>query len=201
MKTSIFTNKIVSFFFLSFFALLLSLPAVAQESGIKSSLSKKKEPIEITSDRMRSEERGQKIIFSGNVLAVWGDLSIRSDILEIYNHSDSKNPSTASLGEGQQLDKIIAIGNVDVRRGERRAKGDRAIYSDKNQTITLKGNPRAKAWEDDSIIEGREMIFFLETDRFQANGGVRIKSFPKNSPIKKPLAKSRGKTASKPRQP
>lgn len=200
MKSS-FSSKISAFIFLAFLSLLGISPAIAQEGGIKSSLSKKKEPIEITSDRMRSEERGQKIIFSGNVIAVWGDLSIRSDILEIYNHSDKKdsNPSSTSLGEGQQLDKIIAIGSVDVRRGDRRAQGNRATYLDKEQTITLKGNPRAKAWEGDSIIEGREMIFFLESDRFQANGRVHIKSFPNNHPTQKPRSNPRGKTASNPR--
>ncbi|QPJ63556.1 MAG: hypothetical protein G3M70_17405 [Candidatus Nitronauta litoralis] len=200
MKPSIYF-KIITCLLWGGLILLLTLPVNAQDRGLKSSLSEKKEPIEITSDRMRSEERGQKIIFSGNVLAIWGDLSIRSDILEIYNHSDKKdtNPSTASLGEGQQLDKIIAIGNVDVRRGDRRAKGNRATYLDKEQTITLKGNPRAKAWEGDSIIEGREMIFFLDTDRFQANGQVRIKSYPNNHPTQKPRSNPRGKTALNPR--
>ncbi len=185
------------------FVLILACPAIAQERGLKSSLSKKRDPIEITSDRMRSEERGQKIIFSGNVLAVWGDLSIRSDVLEIYNHEDKNNndPKATSIGGGQQLDEIIAIGNVDVRRGDRRAKGDRAVYLDKDQRIILKGSPKAIAWEGDNIIEGKEMIFFLESDRFQVNNRVRIKLFPGKSNSKKPRTRSRGKTAPKSRQP
>ncbi len=186
----------------SLFLLLFAGPLSAQDNALKSSLSDNKDPVEITSDRMRSEDRGQKIIFSGNVLAVWGDLSIRSDILEIYNHSDKKGgDSTSSLGEGQQLDEIIAIGNVDVRRGDRRAKGTRATYRDKQQTITLKGNPKAIAWEGDNIIEGKQMIFFLESDRFQVNDRVRIKLFPSNKSPSKPRANPRGKTASNPRKP
>lgn len=178
----------------------------AQDNALKSSMKDKKDPIEITSDRMRSEERGQKIIFSGNVLAVWGDLSIRSDILEIYNHSDEKqpasptgDPTSAALGQGQQLEEIVAIGNVDVRRGDRRAKGDRAIYLDKQQKIILKGSPKAIAWEGENIVEGKEMIFFLETDRFQVNDRVRIRLFPGSDGPQKAGASSRGKTASTPR--
>ena len=40
-----------------------------------------KDPVEITSDRMRSEDGGLKIIFSGNVVGYWGNLKITSDIL------------------------------------------------------------------------------------------------------------------------
>ncbi len=178
-----------------------SLALGAEKGGLKSSMKDKEDPIEITSDRMRSEERGQKIIFSGNVLAIWGELSIRSDILEIYNHSDKpgSEPATDGLGQGQQLDEIIAIGNVDVRRGDRRAKGDRAVYLDKQQKIILKGNPKAIAWEGDNIVEGKEMIFFLETDRFQVNDRVRIRLFPGSENPQKSKATPKGKTASNPR--
>lgn len=190
---------------LALLSCLIPALAWAQGGDMRSSMKGKKDPIEITSDRMRSEERGQKIIFSGNVLAVWGDLSIRSDVLEIFNHSDEKqpaptgDPTAAALGQGQQLEEIIAIGNVDVRRGDRRAKGDRAIYLDKQQKIILKGNPKAIAWEGENIVEGKEMIFFLETDRFQVNDRVRIRLFPGSDGPQKPRATPKGKTASNPR--
>ena len=78
---------------------------------------KKKDPLEITSDRMRSEDGGIKIIFMGNVVGYWGDLKITSDILEIYNTEDKK-----------ETEEIIAIGNVFITRGLKRGKGDKAIY-------------------------------------------------------------------------
>ena len=52
----------------------------------------KEKPVEITSDRMRSEDGGLKIIFSGNVVGYWGDLKITCDILEVYNTQDKKKP-------------------------------------------------------------------------------------------------------------
>ena len=83
-------------------------------------------PIEITSDRMRSENGGQKIIFSGNVAVTQDGMAITSDIIEIYSTSDKK-----------QTDEIVAIGNVEISRGKKKAKGDRAVYlktSPKNHT-------------------------------------------------------------------
>ena len=145
-----------------FFILALPPLSVAKEK-------KEKDPVEITSDRMRSEDGGIKIIFSGNVEGYWGDLKITSDILEVYNTQDKK-----------ETEEIVAIGNVFITRGLKRAKGDKAIYLNKLQKIILTGTPKATAWEEDNMIEGREMIFLLDKDRFVANDRVRMKIYPKD---------------------
>ena len=124
-------------------------------------------PIEITSDRMRSENGGQKIIFSGNVAITKDDMVITSDIIEVYSTSDKK-----------QTDEIVAMGNVEISRGNKKAKGDRAVYLQHLQKIILTGNPKAIAWEGDNIIEGREMIFLMKKDRFVVNERVHAKLFP-----------------------
>ena len=130
---------------------------------------KNKDPLEITSDRMRSEDGGIKIIFIGNVVAIRGNLKITSDILEIYNTQDKK-----------ETEEIIAIGNVFITRDLKRGKGDKAIYIDKLQKIILTGTPKAIAWEENNMIEGRELIFLLEKDRFFANNRVFMKIYPKD---------------------
>ena len=130
---------------------------------------KNKDPLEITSDRMRSEDGGIKIIFIGNVVAIRGNLKITSDILEIYNTQDKK-----------ETEEIIAIGNVFITRDLKRGKGDKAIYIDKLQKIILTGTPKAIAWEENNMIEGKELIFLLEKDRFFANNRVFMKIYPKD---------------------
>ena len=67
-----------------------------------------------------------------------GDLKITSDIMEIYNTEDKK-----------ETDEIVAIGNVVITRGTKRAIGDRAVYLDKLQKIILTGTPYATAWEEE----------------------------------------------------
>ena len=143
-------------------------------STLLSKEGKNKDPVEITSDRMRSEDGGIKIIFSGNVVANKGDLKITSDIMEIYNTEDKK-----------ETEEIVAIGNVFITRGLKRAKGDKAVYLDKLQKIILTGTPKATAWEERNMIEGRELIFLLEKDRFFANNRVRMKIYPKDKKNKK----------------
>ena len=149
------------------FSLLMPSILVSKEE-------EKKDPLEVTSDRMRSEDGGIKIIFIGNVVATRGDLKITSDILEIYNTQDKK-----------ETEEIIAIGNVFITRGLKRGKGDKAIYVDKLQKIILTGTPKAIAWEENNTIEGRELIFLLEKDRFFANKQVFMKIYQKDKKDKK----------------
>ena len=153
---------------------LASCFALLSPSLLFSEEKENKDPIEITSDRMRSEDGGLKIIFSGNVVGYWGELKITSDILEVYNTKDKK-----------ETEEIVAIGNVFITRGQKRAKGDKAVYLDKLQKIILTGTPKATAWEEGNMIEGREMIFLLDKDRFVANNRVRMKIYPKDEGDKK----------------
>ena len=153
------------------FALLIAPPGFSQEGKKKKFGNKDRQgAIEITSDRMRSENGGQKIIFSGNVVIAQSGMAITADIMEVYNTPDKK-----------QTEEIVAIGNVDIVRGEKRMKGDRAVYLYQLQKIILTGSPKAIAWEGKDTIEGREMIFLIEKDRFIVNERVRAKLFPKSS--------------------
>ena len=144
-------------------------PVFSQESN-----NNVNSPIEITSERMRSENGGQKIIFSGKVVAIKADMKITADIIEVYNTPDKK-----------QTEELVAIGNVSITQGDNKAKGDRAVYLNQLQKIILTGSPKALAWQGKDLIEGREMIFLLKKDRFVVNERVRAKLFQKSLKKKK----------------
>ena len=115
-------------------------------------------PIHIVSDRMVADNKNQRIYFIGNVTATRGDLVIHSDRLEVY-----RNVKT------EKIDRIEAIGRVDIRRDGKYATADKAVYDDGEQKIVLVGNP--KAWENDNIIVGHKMSFYLKTDQLIVEGG------------------------------
>jgi lipopolysaccharide export system protein LptA len=170
------SKYIRSFFFIALIFSLFHLPvSLSFSEPTKDKMNQKNtaSTIEITSDRMRSENGGQKIIFSGNVSVTNDTTVITSDIVEVYNNSDKK-----------EAEEIVALGNVKITRGNKKARGDRAVYLKKLQKIILTGNPKATAWEGDDIIEGREMIFLMNKDRFVVNERVRAKLFPKQMQAK-----------------
>ncbi|MDP6085018.1 MAG: LptA/OstA family protein, partial [Nitrospinota bacterium] len=60
------------------------------------------------------------------------------------------------------------IGRVDISRGTKYATADKAVFYDAEQKIVLLGNP--KAWENDNIIVGHKMNFYLKTDQLIVEG-------------------------------
>ena len=169
--TLISRRPLFQLIFIISLSILTASTVFSQQSKNKKTGNKaNSSPVVITSDRMRSENGGQKIIFSSNVMAVRGDMTITSDIMEVYNTPDKK-----------QTEEIVAIGNVVIIRGEKKATGDRAVYLEQLQKIILTGSPKAMAWEGKDIIEGREMIFLMEKDRFVVNERVRAKIFQKSN--------------------
>lgn len=178
-------NSNSTIIFLISFSLLVMYPTVGFSAKSKDALKKAqgKSPIEIQSDKLRSENEGKKFIFSGNVFSVWGDLEIKSDILEVYSNpkdkTNRKKTNEDTNQPEQDLDKIIAIGNVKIKKGDRRAKGDRAHYDNKRQIIIITGEPNATAWEGENIIKGNKMIFVMEKDLFKVEGRVNVVLNPK----------------------
>lgn len=176
--------------FLISLSLVAMIPANAFSAKSKDKLKKgqEKSPLEIQADKLRSENEGKKFIFSGNVLSTWGDLIIKSDILEVYANPESKTDRKKATEDitqaSQDLDKIIAIGNVDITKGDRRAKGDRAHYDNKEQIIVITGVPNAIAWEGTNIIRGKKMTFVLEKDLLKVERPI-LKIMPKNPPPEK----------------
>ena len=168
---------------------LLGAAPVFSANSKEAMVQGKKKPIEIQSDKLRSENQGQKVIFTGNVHSTWGDLEIRSDTLEVYANPNDKKDKSVKKTPGDQpeqdLEKIIAIGNVRIKKGDRRAQGDRADYNNKDQVIVITGKPNATAWEGDNIIKGEKMTFHLEEDIFKVEGRVNLVLFPKNPPPEK----------------
>lgn len=165
----------------TFFVLLaaLSIPSVflcsqnvfAEEKGLEKEKAKS-EPISVSSNRMVSAQKENKIYFYGNVVAVRGDLTIRADQLEVYNGKD-----------GKKTEKITATGNVEIESKSRNATGQKAVYYEVTERILLTGNPRA--WEKNNEILGEEMIFLIKEDKFIVNGKadkgkqIKLTLFPK----------------------
>lgn len=150
------------FFAIAFlFAMPLSSSLHAEEAS-EDAISKKGEPIRISSDLMETENRSRLVIFRGNVVAVRGDLTINSDQLRIVNFQSSGN-----------MEKMIAEGNVRLNYKGRVALAEKAIYYSKEEKVELLGNPRA--WEGDNQVRGEIMLLFLQDDRSIVKGNEKVR--------------------------
>lgn len=124
----------------------------------------KKDPIFITSNWMEADRKKNTITYKGQVVAIQADMTMRSEILTAYYDPDMK-----------QLKEAIAEGKVQVDQGDKHARGTKAVFNGKAQTVTLTGSPMVR--QGNSEVSGSRITFFIEEDRAVVEGGSeRVKA-------------------------
>jgi lipopolysaccharide transport protein LptA len=108
------------------------------------------QPIEITADRLVSHGDQNYAEFIGNVEAVQGNFSIRSDTLKI-TYQRSADAGTKGVSGADSIEKIEAIGHVKINADNRRAETDRAEYRLKDDVVELIG-------ENSFVTDGKNTL-------------------------------------------
>ncbi|MDQ3828494.1 MAG: lipopolysaccharide transport periplasmic protein LptA [Candidatus Tectomicrobia bacterium] len=142
------------------------------------------ETVQVTADRMMSDSRTDRVVFTGNVEARRGDLYVKADRLEVTQDRQSK-----------KMAQMVATGNVFIRKGEQAATAERATFFENEQKAVLTGNPHA--WEGSTEVWGEEMVFLLAEGNMVVTGGtqrVRMQLLPpSNEGTKLPATKAKGR--------
>jgi lipopolysaccharide export system protein LptA len=141
------------------------------------------ETVQVTADRMVSDSRSDQVVFTGNVEAQRGELSVKADRLEVKQDRQTK-----------KVAQMVAIGNVSIRRGEQAATAERATFFETEQKAVLTGNPHA--WEGNTEVWGEEIVFLLAEGNMIVTGGtqrVRVQLIPANEGSKLPPPKPKGR--------
>jgi LPS export ABC transporter protein LptC len=83
--------------------------------------------------------------FNNNVKVDRQDSQIYSDRMDVYFSSNKKDKPKTEAGFGvtaSSIDKIVAIGNVKIVRGENTSYSDEAVYTASDRKISLSGRPK-----------------------------------------------------------
>lgn len=120
-----------------------------------------KAPVDVTADRMEVQDRVDRAIFAGNVVARQGDLSLRTARLTVAYASQ----------DGIDINRIDASGGVTVTSPSETARGDFAVYDLNEGLITMVGNVRLE--RGGSYLSGGRLTIDLDTGRAVMDGGLR----------------------------
>jgi lipopolysaccharide export system protein LptA len=131
------------------------------------SLASKGEPLHIRADRLEFDYQAKQAVYQGNVIVTQGELTLKSERLIVRYEEGEEG--------GRRLKEVVASGDVRVRRGEREATGERAVFDEARRTVTLSGN--AVLREGASRIEGERVVVYLDEGRSEVVGGrKRVKA-------------------------
>ena len=115
---------------------------------------KKKEKIVITCDGPLDVDYEKNIaIFNNNVKVEKPDLMIYSDKMQVYfsTKQQDKVSVQSPAAMSSSINKIIALGNVRIIRGENISYSQEAIYTAIDKKITLTGRPQIIIYQTESI--------------------------------------------------
>jgi lipopolysaccharide export system protein LptA len=116
-------------------------------------------PINIEADRMVSKEQSNMVVFSGNVDASQGEITIRTDEMTVhYEERTSQNKKKSS-----KVKQLVCIGNVQVTQGDWLGTGERMDYYAEERKVVLSGN--SKAWQGKNMVSGKTITYYLDEKR------------------------------------
>ena len=134
----------------------MMLMAAAPDEAHKTEL--KREPIVVTSARMKADKLGERVTFSGEVTLKKEAMTLNSDSVTVFYDAGTR-----------AIREIEALGNVVVRKEGRIAYANRALYYSKEEKIVLTGD--ARIVEKDNQLGGERITLFIRDDRSIVEGG------------------------------
>ncbi len=145
----------------------------------------KTEPIVVRAKRLELDEAHNKITFKGGVNAESKDFTINCQEMAIYYVSEQGAGKRTGLGT--KIDKIVARGDVRIKRQEGGvATSQEAVYFWAEEKLVLTGNPKVTQGND--FVKGHKIILYLKENRsvVESSGDETVKAviFPKEG--KKP---------------
>jgi lipopolysaccharide export system protein LptA len=139
-------------------------PAAAQ--GVTDAMSDfsidSDQPVRIESDELEVRDRDRVAIFSGSVVVVQGDTTMRTPRLEVHYTGDGA-VADAEQGDGaaQSISRLEARGGVEVVTRDQKATGEWAVFQMATQEITLGGD--VVLTQGDNVLRGASLVVNLET--------------------------------------
>ena len=119
-------------------------------------------PVDVTSERIEVQDRADRAVFSGNVHATQGDLTLDTERLTIA-YSPGQGAS------GIKINRLDAAGGVVVHSPSETAKGDFGVYDLDRELITLIGD--VQLTRENNRVNGSRLVIDLSSGRAVVDGG------------------------------
>ncbi len=127
--------------------------------------TKNRGPVNIQSDTMTLDYKGNAVLFKGNVHAKQADGDLWTNSLDVKYGKDF-----------HQIEEMIAEGDVRMSQGQRYCKGDHGVMNQAAHTVVLTGSPSCH--DDKDEISGDKIIVHLDTGKSDVEGRVKARIFP-----------------------
>lgn len=150
-------------------------PAAKSKDTTGAGKYKSNGPIEITSDSLEVLQQEHKAVFTGHVVAVQGDVRMKSEKMTVFYRNTDSNDKTAKkdktaaavVPEKNAIEKIVVENNVFLSTPEETASGANGLYDVVNHKIFL--NDNVVLTRDKNVLKGDRLVYNFETGKSALN--------------------------------
>ena len=137
------------------------------------------QPIEISSDALDVDQVQNIAIFTGNVVAIQGDMRLRSDKMTVYYtkkdaaaQAAAKPVANAVPGADKQssISKIVVNGHVVLATPDESGQGNDGVYQVDQKMLHLTGNVLLTRGQN--VLRGTQLDYNMATGRSVLIGAV-----------------------------
>ena len=123
------------------------------------------QPIEITALQLEVLQQQRQSIFTGEVVAKQGEMTLYAEKLIVVFQQDQ-----------DQVERLNAIGGVRVLQLDRVATAEQAVFHQAEETLVLIGN--AEVTQGQNKVSGDEITLYLKEDRtlIKSSENTRVKA-------------------------
>ncbi len=137
-------------------AALAAAPAHAQ-------LSEGGGPVSYSANNLEYFDSERRLVLVGNVDIVQNDARLRADRITLFfSGTSGGGAAQQGLGSGD-IERMIAEGEVYYIRPSQDARGDRAVYDVRQDSVTFTGN--VIIMSEDNVIRGNTLVLNIGNRR------------------------------------
>jgi lipopolysaccharide export system protein LptA len=126
--------------------------------------------VAITALKLTYADSERKVHYEGGVVAKGSDFSASSRTADAHLVPRSQTSTNQSATGPGRLDHMVAEGNVRVQQPNRRAEGEKLVYTASEDKFVLTGGPPSIFDAEQGKITGVSLTFFRRDDRVLVEG-------------------------------
>ncbi len=160
-------------------AALTTAPAFGQASKGGSILpgGNSREPINIDADKLDYFDKEQKLVYSGNVIAVQGDSRLNASVLTIYLEGKlggAEKSQAPAAGGSSRMRRMEGVGPITITSKDQVGTGDKLVYEKAANKVYLIGN--VTLTQGQNVTKGDNMAYDLTTGQGAVTSNGRVRS-------------------------
>jgi lipopolysaccharide export system protein LptA len=158
-------------------AFIIGLIFANAPNAVANKTNKIKEPIVITADRLKVQQKKSQATFIGSVEAIQGNVNLRSNKM-IVHYANKAQKSAGDSDEDSSIKSIDVIGKVFMTTPQDTVSGDKGFYDINNDKIRVTGN--VKITRGLNIITGNDLVYDLKTGESEIRNLSQKQGFKQN---------------------